>query len=295
MTDEGSPEPSIAERREALAWMAQNFGPEPVPVERVEDNIIAAEGREIPVRIYWPEERDPASPVLLQIHGGGWALGGPEVYQRQSRALCGAARSVLVDVDYRLAPENRYPAAIDDCVEAARWALEFAGHCGLPDTRLNVIGDSAGGYLAAVLCQRFPDMFGAQILVYPVLSVGRVNDCPSRRELGGGENFLAFEAIANAEVDFFGSEPGGAEAELLSPLHASDDVLAALPRSLIVLAGADPLVDEGRAYAERLARCGVDVSLRCDAGTIHGSVLFAGAIAAGMDATREIGEFIRRQ
>ena len=287
-------EPSLAQRRAALAAMAVMFGPEPAPVARIDDHLIEEDGREVPVRIYWPIDGDSACRVLLHVHGGGWALGGPDVYARQVRALCDAARCVVVDVDYRLAPENPYPAALDDCAAAARWTLDFAAENGLSGDRLAIIGDSAGGYLAAVLCQKFPEWFDKQILVYPVLTVGRENDCPSRRALGGGDYFLTFDAIINAEREFFSCDLLLDEANALSPLLATDDVIANLPPTLVVVAGADPLIDEGKAYAERQVGCGVDVTLMCESGTIHGCLLFSGAVVGGQKALQEIATFVRR-
>ena len=288
----GDTKPTVAERRAALAQLAEVYGPDHAPVVSMEDRWIAGGASSIRTRIYWPAGWMEGSAILLQFHGGGWALGDPDVYERQSRALCAMTRSVLIDVDYRRAPEHPYPAALEDCEAVAAWALEYAKGHGLRHDKLNVIGDSAGGWLAAMFCQRNPEMVANQVLVYPVLTVGRGHDLPSRRELGGGEYFLTFDAIANADLEFFEGQPQACLARL-SPLYCAPDILAIQPRTLLILAELDPLVDEGVAYSRRLMEAGVEARTLIEPGTIHAFLLFSGAISAGMPYFSEIGRFLR--
>ncbi|WP_066560263.1 alpha/beta hydrolase [Croceicoccus bisphenolivorans] len=283
---------TIEERRASLSDMAKRYGPAAAPVARVDERLIAGPGGPLSLRIYHPVSQRPGARIMVQFHGGGWALGGPSTYELQSRAICAASETVLVDLDYRLAPEHKFPAAIDDCMAALRWSLEFAGDLGLPDDRAIVVGDSAGGYLAALVCQMAPALVAGQVLIYPVLTVGRGNDRSSRRSLGSGEYFLTFDAITNAEYEFFeGVGVKGADGP--SPLLADAHVLATLPPTLIILAGMDPLVDEGLEYAERLRLAGAPVRQLVEEGAIHGFVLFSGAITAGMKCFAEIGAFVR--
>jgi acetyl esterase len=283
-----SPTPTIDERRAALQFMADSYGPEPATVASIEDRQIAGSIR---LRIYHPlQPSDAAPPVVLHIHGGGWALGDPDSYARVCRAYCAASGAIVVDVDYRRAPEHFYPAALDDCEAALRWTSMHAAALGGDPARLVVTGDSAGGNLAAALCQRRAAPVALQILVYPVLTASDDTAFASRHELGDGRFFLSLADIRRAEREYFGasgreSEPGA------SPVLAAD--LTGLPPALIITAELDPLRDEGTAYAAQLRRAGIDVQYQCVPGTIHGFVLFAGALASGRAAIERIGTAIR--
>jgi acetyl esterase len=272
--------------------MADAYGPDEEPVAKVEDRIIAGPGGALPLRIYHPlRPSENAPPVVLHIHGGGWALGDRDSYARVCRAYCAEAGAIVVDVDYRRAPEHRYPAALDDCEAALHWVEANAASLGGDPARVVVTGDSAGGNLAAALCLRRPAKVALQLLVYPVLTAADDDEFASRRELGDGRFFLSLADIRRAEAEYLTGtgrerEPGA------SPLLAGD--FAGLPPALIITAALDPLRDEGAAYAERLHRDGVEVRYECVPGTIHGFVLFAGALRSGRDAIERIGAAIRR-
>lgn len=283
--------PTIADRRAALHDMAAHYGPPHAQVERIENRFIDGPHGIVRVTTYHPATQRDGAPIMVQFHGGGWALGGPSTYERQSRAICAACETVLVDVDYRLAPEHKFPAALDDCEIAARWSLDFAQSLGLAHDKLFVLGDSAGGYLAALFCQRHPEIVAGQILIYPVLTVGRTNDRAARKMLGTGEYFLTFDAITNAEAEFF-ADSGEDGAVGISPLLADSQVLASLPPTLMILASFDPLIDEGKEYVLRLQKAGVQVEQMVEEGTIHGFLLFSGAISAGAKYFDEITRFV---
>jgi acetyl esterase len=286
-------EPTVEDRRAMLRRMALDYGPAPAPVARIEDREIPGPAGPVPVRVYWPAQ--PAGsppPLLLHIHGGGWAIGDPDGYERVCRAYCQAGGCVVVDVHYRRAPEHKYPAALEDCEAALAWAAAEAGALGADPARIVVTGDSAGGNLVAALCQRAETPLALQVLVYPVISASAHADFPSRAALGDGRFFLRDADIRNAEVEYLpdpavGEEPGA------SPILAAEAVLARLPPALIVTAELDPLRDEGAAYAARLAAAGVPVEYVRVEGTIHAFVLFAGRISKGAAVIAEIGRRIR--
>jgi acetyl esterase len=228
----------------------------------------------------------------LHIHGGGWVIGDPDGYERVCRAYCDAGRCVVVDVHYRRAPENKYPAALEDCEAALSWAAANAADLGADPRRVVVTGDSAGGNLAAALCQRTTSPVALQVLVYPVISAQARADFPSRAELGDGRFFLRDADIRRAETEYL-SDPREGEEPGASPILARQDVLARLPPTLIVTAGLDPLRDEAKAYADRLAAAGVAVDYVCVEGTIHAFVLFAGCIGKGAAVVADIGRRIQ--
>lgn len=285
-------DPSVAERRQALLTMARAYGPEPAPVASMHDRVIRAPGRPIRLRIYQPLDGGRRSPVILHIHGGGWVLGDPDAYEQVCRAYCAAAGAVVVDVDYRRAPEDKHPAALRDCEAALDWVHAHLGELGGDPRRIVVAGDSAGGNLAAALCQRTRVPVALQVLVYPVLSASPTAAFPSRTAFGDGSYFLREFDIKRAETEYL-ARPEDGDQVGASPLLASIGALSKVAPALIITAGLDPLVDEAAAYAERLRRAGVAVDYACYEGTIHGFVLFAGALAKGRAAIDRIGAAVR--
>ena len=246
-----------------------------VPVGAVEDRTAA--GR--PVRVYRPEGDGP-HPTLVFIHGGGFVIGDLDTHDQTCRRLCRAADAVVVSVDYRLAPEHPFPAAVEDCLAAVRWAHEHLAELGGSDV-LAVGGDSAGGNLSAVCAQALPDLLDAQVLIYP--ATDGAGDHPSRQENGTGY-FLDLPTMKWFTENYVGgSEAFDVTDVRLAPLQGD---LAGQPRALVVTAELDPLRDEGEAYADRLAAAGVEVDrVRYD-GLIHGFLDmggFSGAAAAAVE------------
>ncbi|MDE0037882.1 MAG: alpha/beta hydrolase [Gammaproteobacteria bacterium] len=222
----------------------------------------------VPARVYRPHGDGPF-PVAMMFHGGGWVIGDLETADSQSREVCRGADTVVVSVDYRLAPEHRFPAAAEDCYSATLWATEHAGvHDGDPGS-LAVVGDSAGGNLAAVVAQMARDRggprIGFQLLVYPVTD-GVNFDTASYRD--NAEGFLLTAEAMHWFWDHYVPVPDHRRNPYASPLLASD--LSALPPALIMTAEYDPLRDEGEAYGRALADDGVAAKIVRYDGLIHG-------------------------
>ena len=221
----------------------------------------------IGLRLYRPNAARPR-PCIVFFHGGGWVIGSVESHDGYCRMLANRVGAVVVSVEYRLAPEHRYPAAADDAYAATCWIAAHAEELGIDAARLAVAGDSAGGNLAAVVALRARDQGGPklafQLLIYPVIDCSF--DTASYRELADGyfltrpgmqwfwRQYLADERQAN--------EPSA------SPLRAAS--LGGLPPALVMTAEYDPLRDEGEAYARKLSEAGVTATLRRYDGVIHG-------------------------
>lgn len=262
-----------AQAREAFAGLAALAGEAP-PVARQEH--LVANG--VPVQVSWPEGDGP-HPVFVWIHGGGWVIGSATESDVTARQLCTRAGCIVVNVDYRLAPEHPFPAAVEDCLAAARWTLDHIAELGGDPARVAVGGDSAGGNLAAVVAQELPGRFVLQVLVYPVTDLTWSH--PSIEE--NAEGYL----LTKASMVWFGSHYlGDADPThpLASPLHAQDERLAGACPAFVITAEFDPLRDEGEAYARRLAEAGVSVQhVRYD-GQIHAFFSMPGAVPAALDA-----------
>ena len=259
----------------------------PEEVARVDDRLVPTPDGDVPVRVYTPAEAVGGdAPLFLWFHGGGWVIGDLETADATCRSLANRSGAVVISVDYRLAPEHPAPAAADDCLAAVMWAVVNFELLGANPARLGVGGDSAGGNLAAVVCQRVRDEFGPeidfQLLVYPV------TDCtlshPSIDENAEGY-FLTKDAMQWFVGHYVGD--GDVKDPGVSPLHAAS--LAGLPPALVITAEFDPLRDEGEAYAAALADAGVPVEAIRYEGQIHGFVGMASMIDDGAAAVDRAG------
>ncbi len=287
----------VPEARAALKSITLAVDAPGTKVRELADRTIPGRGGDIPVRIYWPVVADSATEplsLLLLIHGGGFALGDLDTHDNVARYYCHHAETIVISVDYRLAPENKFPAAVEDCYDALCWAHRNAPDLGADAGRIAVTGDSAGGNLGAVVCQLARERQGPRIayqaLVYPVVTMDLDAVYASRTEMGTGEYFLGMQDMKWFNNLYLNS-PDDVSNPLASPILAGN--LAGLPPALIVTASHDPLCDEGADYARRLRAAGVDVEYRCFDGTIHGFMSFSGVLDAGKKGLELVAGCIR--
>lgn len=257
-------------------------------VETVEDRTVGGP-EAVPVRIYRPTS-STALPVLVYFHGGGWVMGGLESHDATCRKLAVEAGCAVVSVDYRLAPEHPFPAAIDDAVAVTSWTVEHAAEIGCDGSRMAVAGDSAGGNLAAVVAQigrdrALPLVF--QLLVYPVID--RRLDRPSMIENGTG--YLLERSDMAWFWSLYDADGAATTDPRASPLDASD--LHGLPPALVITAEHDPLRDEGEEYGARLQAAGVPTTVTRYPGTFHGFFAMGGLLDAATAAMTAAADALR--
>ena len=221
----------------------------------------------VPVRLYRPTPGEAAPGLLVWFHGGGWVLGDVASHDNICHALARRSGHAVLSVAYRLAPEDAFPAGLDDCITATGWVATHADQLGIDVTRIAVGGDSAGANLAAVVCQAPPTPLALQVLVYPVVDARMSSD--SYTENGDGY-FLTARSMRWFVDLYLSGGLGAPDDPRVSPLLASDAALADGPPALVITAGFDPLRDEGVAYAGRLADVGVPTSHVHYPGQIHG-------------------------
>ena len=260
------------------------------PVKTVENRSIAGLNGEIPIRIYRPEGGGPF-PVLVYLHGGGWVVGTLDTHDDVCRTLCHRSGCVVVSVAYRLAPESKYPAAVDDCYVVLEWIVAKAATFDGDPKQLAVSGDSAGGNLAAALAIRARDQgtfrLALQVLIYPVTNYSF--DTASYHENADGYG-LTRDAMVFFWRSYLTKSDQGDE-PYASPLRAVN--LAGLPPALILTAQFDPLRDDGEAYAARLHRAGVPVRVTRYLDMSHGFLL-CGAMCTSADyALQEIVDSLK--
>jgi acetyl esterase len=244
------------------------FGPPP-EVASVKNIEIALPGRTLAARLYMPENASANCGLTLYFHGGGWVIGTLETHDPLCRQLARESGHAVLSVDYRLAPEHRYPAAAEDCYDATCWAVKNAEALGLSSKRVAVAGDSAGGNLAGAVALMARDRGGPviahQLLIYPVTDTNF--DRASYTANGGGDYYLSTAAMQWFWNHYLGDQPASAAPHAVLMDQAS---LADLPPATVITAQYDPLCDEGDAYAKRLAEAGVRVDYGCAPGMVHG-------------------------
>src|SRR5712671_4021544 len=266
------------------------LAPDPMPVAETRDLTIPGPGGPIPARLY----RATATgnlPVRVFFHGGGWVVGDIETHDTVCRHLANRAECAVVSVDYRLAPEHKFPAAVEDSYAAALWVADNAAALGVDPARLAVGGDSAGGNLAAAVSLMARDA-GApricyQLLIYPATDAAMRHDSIARF----AEGYVLTRSTMRWFYDQYLRIPEDAADWRVSPLLASD--LAGLPPAFVLTAGYDPLCDEGDAYAARLAAAGVPVTHRRFPGQVHGFVTNGRVIRAAETALDEAAAVLK--
>jgi acetyl esterase/lipase len=281
---------TVEQRRTGLAALMKLGGPQE-PIGATEDRVLPGPGGALPVRLYSPANAFEVLPALIYFHGGGLVAGDVSTHDSIARALanCGAAR--VISVEYRLAPEHPFPAALNDAMAAVCHISVHADDFAIDPSRIGICGDSAGATLAAATCQAAVRAGGPelalQLLICPILDYSRLTQ--SRRDLASG--FLVDEATLDHDLMHYLPPGTDAANPLVSPLRADD--VTGMPRTLIHTAEFDPLRDEGRNYFERLAQARNEVSYTCHPGMIHLFYGLGAVIPYARKAFEQIGGEIR--
>ncbi len=287
-----SPTDARAQYAAGVAAMAGT----PPTVDEVFEHSVATTQTHLRFRAYRQSppqytDRSNLRPLLLYFHGGGWSFGNLDTHDTICRWLCAESGCVVASLDYRLAPEHKFPAAVDDAYAAFEWAAGHAEELGADSERIAVGGDSAGGTLAAVVSMQARDnggpKVGFQLLIYPATDM--TMSCDSHRQFGEGYR-LTRPLMAWSASNYLrdGCDMMDTRA---SPLLAHDH--SGLPPALVMTAGFDPLQDEGKAYADALKAAGVTVKHVHYAGMIHGFIGMPGIFSVAGDALREAGAALK--
>ncbi|MFI6055773.1 alpha/beta hydrolase [Streptomyces violascens] len=294
LSEGGGPAPesqTVSENRALVSSLVALAG-SPEPVSNVHDTMAAAKGVEVPIRIYAPVgvSRSGPLPVTVFFHGGGWVLGDLDSQDHIARVMANRSGTIVVSVDYRLAPEHRFPAAIEDAYTALTWVAANASSFDGDGQNIAVFGESAGGNLAAALVQeaqrRGGPRIALQVLAYP--AVDRFDDSPSMYEN------MAGPLLTRSWLEWFWglylTTPDEGADPRVSP--ASTDDLTGLPPAVIVTAEHDPLRDQGDRYAQRLADAGVPVRHLPVRGATHAFFSFTGSVQLARDVLNQLGDTV---
>lgn len=304
----GNPLDNLTPESAKQLWLAREILARnvlaPIAVEGVRDLVVPARNHSIPIRIYSPaghQARANRPPILLYLHGGGWALGSIASYDSLTRALANKTGAMVISADYRLAPEHPFPAALEDAHLVLEWIARNATVIGGDEQRLAVAGDSAGANLATIVALRarkegIPVVF--QALFYPSTHIAQT-DTTSYKQYGHG-HWLTTRSI-QAFREFYLPNKLQWESPEVSPLLTPDSDLALMPPALVMTCGCDPLRDEGEAYANKLRRDGVKVTYRLEEQMIHAclglynSRLYPAASARVEGVLDELSQIIRAE
>jgi acetyl esterase len=283
---------SGTEMRRRIAESTAQIGPvKGEQVGDVADHLVPGPHGSIPVRIYRPKGSGGSAPLAMFFHGGGWVLCDLESHDAICRALCNASGCVVAAVDYRLAPEHRFPVGVEDCYAATAWMAGHASSFGFDGRRMAVVGDSAGGNLAAAVAQMARDRNGPeiafQVLLYPVIDYSDQTD--SHRTIGEDYFLRSREVMYYWDQYLTRREEG--DNPYASPLRAASH--QHLPPALIIVPEFDPLRDEGEAYGRALIEAGVPTTVHRVPGMFHGFLNFLTVLEAADEAKREIGAALR--
>ncbi len=283
---------SVDELRARSNAMRAQLQPDQPELAGVENSAIKGPAADIPYRIYRASaSTSQKTPALVFFHGGGFVMGDLDSHDIVCRQLCQESRCTVVAIDYRRAPEHKFPAAVDDAIQAVEWVREHAAHLGIDAARIAVAGDSAGANLATVVAidmkRKGLQPLALQILFYPVADQYGDYDSKQRYESG----YL----LTRSAMDFYAQQYFKSASDKqdwrASPIRHED--LSGLPEALVITAGFDPLVDEGEAYALRLAQAGVRTTLRRFPGQVHGFVTRGRLIPEAFQAIQEAALLLR--
>ncbi|MBO9706778.1 MAG: alpha/beta hydrolase [Caulobacter sp.] len=282
-----APEEARAASARGLAAMS---GP-PEPGVRTENLSIEGPRGPIPLRAYRPAEQDADKPLIVFAHFGGGVIGDLETCHAFCGILARICRTAVISIDYRLAPEHRFPAGLEDVLAAYRWSRDNAARFGAAPGAAAIGGDSMGGNFSAILAQEMQRVGepqpALQLLIYPAVDVA--SETPSMTTYGDAY------PLSRPIMDWFMGHYMGPEADPADPRLSPDKTadLSGLAPAVVVTAGFDPLVDQGEAYAKRLAAAGVPTTYRCYDSLAHGFTAFTGAIPAADAACREIATLVK--
>ena len=280
------------EKRQAYRRAVSRSGP-PEPVAEVSDRAVTGSAGEIPIRIYHPKLGEGRLPIVLYLHGGGFVSGDLDTHDPLCRQLANHVPAMVVAVDYRLAPEHCFPAAPDDCFSVLQWLAASGDLIGGDGSRIAVVGDSAGGNLAAVLAlmarDRNASPLTAQVLIYPMLDATLA--CESLVENAFVPPFTLVDCVS-AWQQYLPPDADRRNPHV-SPLRATS--LAGLPPALVITAELDILASEGSAYVERLKEAGVDVEHEHFQQTIHGFFQWGGVVSAARLAMNRVVQYLQRR
>ena len=281
-----------AEARQ-VTWDFRELAGKPEVVQKVDYEFIPGPTADLPVRIYYPSQDDTALvlPGLIYFHGGGWVLNNIASVDSVSRAICNRTGCVVVAVNYQKAPEHKYPIPLNDCYAATQWVFENAEPLGIDACQVGVIGDSAGGNLAAAVTLKARDERGPQIacqvLVYPATQYGW--DTPSYH--ANAKGYLLERPLMEYFWKHYAPDLADGSDPYLAPLAATSH--ADLPPALVVSAELDPLCDDGEQYSQKLRAAGVPVKYSLYQGMIHGFLSMAGILDRTQALFDEIGQQVR--
>jgi len=260
---------SIQEQRKWMDQLAKDSLGGAQAVSSVENRTIPGPDGQIPIRVYTPDGPRPL-PVLVFFHGGAFTMGSLESEDAPCREIANGANCLVVSVDYRLAPEHKFPAGVEDCYAATKWVADHAQELHGDPSRVAVGGDSAGGNLAAVVALMARDRGGPplvyQMLLYPMTDCA----CATRSQLEYGEGYMLTRESMIWHLSLYLQNEADGRHPYASPLQAGD--LSRLPPALVITAEYDPLCDEGEAYALRMKEAGVSVEYRRFDGLLHGGL-----------------------
>jgi acetyl esterase len=281
-----------AEARAQMEATARARKAEPLPVARVEDRVIPGPAGDMRVRLYWPSAAAP-SPAIAYYHGGGHVNGSLDTHDLIARNLCSGVGALVASVDYRMGPEHKFPAAVDDSYAALEWLHANAASLGADPDRLGIHGDSAGASLAAVVALMARDAGGPKLrlqsLVYPVGDYTLSG--ASYGKYAQGYGVLTRDSMAWFARHYLRS-PADAEDWRASPLRATN--FGGVAPAVIITAECDVLHDDGESYAEVLRRAGVPVEYREYAGMIHGFLGMVPVVDDAMNAQRQVWAAFKR-
>ncbi|MGY8683835.1 alpha/beta hydrolase [Bradyrhizobium sp. UFLA05-153] len=285
---------TAAEARADYSQARFATNPEPPELARVEALAIPAPHGKIPARLYVPmklRQRDGLSPALVFFHGGGWVIGDLDTHDVAARKLAVEGELIVISVDYRLAPEHKFPAAVDDAIAATHWIAANASALGIDASCLCVGGDSAGGNLAAVVAIAARNGNGpaiaGQVLIYPAVDFAMTHASHSEPET----SLLLTHSVIRWFRDHYLNGTADTHDWRASPARAP--TLVGLPPAYVLTAGGDPLRDEGDDYAQRLKVAGVPVTYRHFPGQFHGFFTMGKLLPQADVAAKEIGAWLR--